>query len=244
MIDEHNFMGDDAATRPGGAATGADNAQARVPTEVERVIETPADFDRLTMTVEEARKEFELAGLNVPHERTIQRKCDRGRLRAVKVDPLTGQPTDREPSQWMIDPAGVASIISDVKKSLPVQGPSPSDKQTTSPDNAATRPGGAQARRDDVGGHVGGADEDEIQRLKAQIHSLEIDKGIRDALLKKADEREIELIRRLDVIVDKSVDQAREIGRLEEHIKLALPQPEHDGGAGGNPQAEHESFSV
>ncbi len=186
-----------------------------------------SDISKYTFSVADAVLAFKTATMSVT-ERTIQRYCHSGKLRALRVDPDTRQPTDADNYLFLIDPTSIPERIALLREKQEFVSPT---VVATSRD--ATR---QHATRRDVSESVAPAKDldhqekseneatEETARLQEKIMSLEIDKRVRDGLLEQMKEDRKELLGQLQKHVETMTNQSRQIGQLEVRLELSAPQ--------------------
>ena len=192
----------------------------------EPVVATDHDTSRYTMTVAEAVIEFENYGCPIT-DRTVQRYCQAGKLRVIRVEPDTRQLTERDPYMFLIDPASVRERIAILVEMRETR----SQQESEQPD---------QVERKHNQEH---SDPDEIAELKEKIMALEIDKRVRDQRIKQLNEDRELWFDQMGNFVDKVSEQSEKIGMLKAQLQLSAPverKPEHlkpdqDMSTGGSP---------
>lgn len=163
-------------------------------------------------------------------DRTIQRYCHNGKLRALRVDPDTRQPTDRDNYLFLIDPSSIPERIAQLREKQEFVSPTvvATSHDLTRPDvkgrDTSRSVESAAAVSDDGNQTREGANE--IAKLKEQVMSLEIDKRVRDGLLDQMKNDRKELLSQLQGHVETMTKQGREIGRLETRLELSAPEPQ------------------
>jgi len=179
----------------------------------EPVVATDHDTSRYTMTVAEAVIEFENYGCPIT-DRTVQRYCQAGKLRVVRVEPDTRQLTERDPYMFLIDPASVrerVAILVEMRETRSQQEPEQPIKIEPKHNEEHSDP-------------------DEIAELKEKIMALEIDKRVRDQRIKQLNEDRELWFDQMGNFVDKVSEQSEQIGMLKARLQLSAPverKPEH-----------------
>jgi len=188
------------------------------------------DISKYTYSVADAVLAFHEASMSIT-DRTVQRYCHSGKLRAVRVNPDTRQLTDKDNYLFLIDPASIPERVAQLREK----------QEFVSPTIVATRP---VTSRLDATGHdksepvapvVRQEEEkgksEELKKLKENVMSLEIDKRVRDGLLDQMKEDRKELLSQLQSHVETMTGQSRMIGQLETRLELTAPQsPTNDNG--------------
>ena len=67
---------------------------------------------------------------------------------------------------------------------------------------------------------------EENEQLRTKVHSLEIDKAVRDQMVQQMREDRKQLLGQLETHVQTMIEQGRTIGKLETRLALALPEAE------------------
>ena len=192
----------------------------------EPVVAIHHDTSRYTMTVAEAVIEFENYGCPIT-DRTVQRYCQAGKLRVIRVEPDTRQLTERDPYMFLIDPASVRERVAILVEMRETR----SQQETEQPAQVEPK----QNQED--------SDPNEISELKEQILALEIDKRVRDQRIKQLNEDRELWFDQMGNFVDKVSEQSEQIGMLKAQLQLSAPverKPEHpksdqDMSTGGSP---------
>jgi len=154
-------------------------------------------------------------------ERTVQRYCHSGKLRAVRVDPDTRQLTDKDNYLFLIDPASIPERVAQLREKQEFV--SPTIVATGHDKSEPVAPVGEQENEQ--------AHSEELKNLNEKVMSLEIDKRVRDGLLDQMKEDRKELLSQLQSHVETMTGQSRMIGQLETRLELAAPQsPTNDNG--------------
>lgn len=163
-------------------------------------------------------------------DRTIQRYCHNGKLRALRVDPDTRQPTDRDNYLFLIDPSSIPERIAQLREKQEFVSPT---VVATSHDLTRRVVKGRDTSPpvEPVAAVLGDGnpvekEASEIAKLKEQVMSLEIDKRVRDGLLDQMKNDRKELLSQLQGHVETMTKQGREIGRLETRLELSAPEPQ------------------
>ena len=177
------------------------------------------DISKYTYSVADAVLAFHEASMSIT-DRTVQRYCHSGKLRALRVDPDTRQLTDKDNYLFLIDPASIPERVAQLREK----------QEFVSPTVVATRP---VMSRPDMTSHdksepvapVGETvQSDELKKLQEQVMSLEIDKRVRDGLLDQMKNDRKDLLSQLQGHVQTLTEQSREIGQLETRLELTAPQ--------------------
>lgn len=206
-------MNDSFHDGPGQDATPPDNPQ------------NPPDLSIYTHTVVDALEVFKSEGMSVT-DRTIQRYCHGGKLRALKIDPDTRHPTDKDNGVFLIDPTSIKERITLLREKAEFASPTVvATGRDTSGQDATGRDTSRQQVVDDWAQEQTKDDAGETKKLHDQITSLEIDKRVRDAMLDQMKTDREELLKQLDAHVKTMNEQSRIIGRLETRLELAAPEP-------------------
>ena len=168
-------------------------------------------------------------------DRTIQRYCQSGKLRAIRVDPDTRQHTDTDNYLFLIDPTSIPERVAQLREK----------QEFVSPKVVATSP---DLPRHDANGHdvsepvvaetkAPNAEKpssditEELDQLREKVMSLEIDKRVRDGLLDQMKNDRKELLLQLQAHVETMTNQSREIGQLETRLELSAPAPKIENDA-------------
>lgn len=173
------------------------------------VVATNHDTSRYTMTVAEAVVEFANFGCPIT-DRTVQRYCQAGKLRVIRVEPDTRLQTERDPYMFLIDPASVkerVAILIEMRETR-IQ------HQPEQPVVAEQKP----VKEPQI-------DNEEIEELKAQITALEIDKRVRDQRIKQMNEDRELWFEQFGNFVEKVSEQSEQIGMLKARLQLSAPAP-------------------
>ena len=177
------------------------------------------DISKYSYSVADAVLAFHEASMSIT-DRTVQRYCHSGKLRALRVDPDTRQRTDKDNYLFLIDPASIPERVAQLREK----------QEFVSPTVVATRP---VTSRPDVTSHdksepVALVEEtvqsDELKKLQEQVMSLEIDKRVRDGLLDQMKNDRKDLLSQLQGHVQTLTEQSRTIGQLETRLELSAPQ--------------------
>ncbi len=184
------------------------------------------DINKYTYSVADAVLAFHEASMSIT-DRTIQRYCQSGKLRAIRVDPDTRQPTDTDNYLFLIDPTSIPERVAQLREK----------QEFVSPTVVATSP---DLTRHDASGHdmsesvvaepnkpnaeKSNPDNiEELDQLREKVMSLEIDKRVRDGLLDQMKNDRKELLSQLQTHVETMTNQSREIGQLETRLELSAP---------------------
>lgn len=181
------------------------------------------DISKYTYSVADAVLAFHQASMSIT-DRTIQRYCHSGKLRAVRVDPDTRQLTDKDNYLFLIDPTSIPERVAQLREK----------QEFVSPTVVATRPVTSRpdATSHDMSEPVASVEEtdqsDEVKKLREQVMSLEIDKKVRDGLIDQMKEDRKELFSQLEGHVQSLMEESRLNGQLETRLEFAaLDQPEN-----------------
>lgn len=165
-------------------------------------------------------------------ERTVQRYCQSGKVRALKVDPDTRQPTDKDNYLFLIDPSSIPERVAQLREKQEFVSPTvvASSRDTTR----------QVATSHDMSEHVAPVEEtpktdtqsreeqEEVRKLKEELMSLEIDKRVRDGLLDQMKQDRKDLLSQLQHHVETMTNQSRVIGQLETRLELSAPAPKQE----------------
>ena len=180
-----------------------------------------AETDRYTLSVAEAVEIFRTEGLSLT-DRTIQRYCQTGKLSALRVDPDTRLLTKSDKYVFVIDPASIPKRISQIREK----------QEFANPTVVATRREetrlDAKSRdnsRHDVADANPGMESEQVAKLQELINSLQIDKAVRDGLIKQLQDDRQNLFTQLEAHVRTMNEQSRLIGSLEAKLELSAPAP-------------------
>ena len=214
------------------------------------------------MTVADAVDEFNRNNCSVV-ERTIQRYCQSGKLDAIKVDPETRQPTDHEPTMFLIDAATVATRIRQLQQNQNLRRPTVNatgrvhGANSHDTDATAPRPDATPKSAGNGEGELA-EKEKEIEKLKNQVFQLQVDKEVRSQMV---DQLKSQLTEK-DRYIEKQTERMFEIGQQlgEANAKLQLsgggnvstaPDPaaeqlmdQRNEREGDNTQEENLNFSI
>jgi len=174
----------------------------------EPVVATDHDTSHYTMTVAEAVIEFANFGCPIT-DRTVQRYCQAGKLRVIRVEPDTRQLTQRDPYMFLIDPESVKERVAILVEMRETR----SQPQPEQPAQISQKQNQEQS------------DPDEIAELKAQITGLEVDKRVRDQMIKQFQEDRKQWFDEMGHFVDKVSKQSEQIGMLKARLQLSAPAP-------------------
>ncbi|MCP4182529.1 MAG: hypothetical protein GY761_04330 [Hyphomicrobiales bacterium] len=163
-------------------------------------------------------------------DRTIQRYCHSGKLRAVCVDPDTRQPTDKDNYIFLIDPTSIPERVAQLREKQEFVSPTvvASSRDTTRPVATGHDMSVPVAPDEETPNTEKQSDEDadELKQLQEKVMSLEIDKRVRDGLLDQMKNDRKELLTQLQGHVETMTRQSREIGQLETRLELPAPMPQ------------------
>ena len=192
-----------------------------------------SDITKYTHSVADAVVAFREASMSIT-DRTVQRYCHNGKLRALCVDPDTRQPTDKDNYIFLIDPASIPERVAQLREKQEFVSPT---VVTSSHDIA--RPVATGHDKPELVAPVeempkaeskSSEGAEELTQLREKVMSLEIDKRVRDGLLDQMKYDRKELLEQLQGHVNNLTRQSREIGQLETRLELAAPmQPLHSG---------------
>jgi len=209
----------------------------------------PAKF---TLNVAEVLQEFLGQGCSTT-ERTIQRYCHNNKLAALRVDPDSREVTDKEPYIFLIDPNSVTKRISILKEQQEFSRSTivTAIRDTSRP--AATVSDGDATMSDNVGDQSDHSQLIENEKLKQRVHSLEIDKAVRDKMIEHYKEDRATWHEQAKDFVNSISQQSRQLGALEtkltlaEHNQKELPSPktpgEHDDDFSISPTVDSPAYS-
>jgi hypothetical protein len=186
------------------------------------------DISKYTYSVADTVIAFRDASMSIT-DRTIQRYCHSGKLRALCVDPDSRQPTDRDNYIFLIDPTSIPERVAQLREKQEFVSPTvvASSRDTSRP----------VATGHDMSEPVAPVEEtpkterqsneeaDEMKQLRENVMSLEIDKRVRDGLLDQMKIDRKELLSQLQGHVETLTRQSREIGQLETRLALSAPMP-------------------
>ena len=163
-------------------------------------------------------------------DRTIQRYCHRGKLRAVLVDPDTRQLTDKDNYIFLIDPTSIPERVAQLREKQEFVSPtvvaSSRDMARPVATGHDTSESVAPVEQYAKAEKLTDENADELKQLREQVMSLEIDKRVRDGLLDQMKNDRKELLGQLQGHVETLTNQSREIGQLETRLELSAPAPE------------------
>lgn len=189
------------------------------------------DVSKYTYSVADTVIAFREASMSIT-DRTIQRYCQSGKLRALCVDPDTRQPTDKDNYIFLIDPISIPERVAQLREKQEFVSPT-----VVASSRDITRP---VATGHDMSEPVASVEEmqktesqsneetDELKKLREQVMSLEIDKRVRDGLLDQMKNDRKELLSQLQQHVETMTNQSREIGQLETRLELSAPMQQSD----------------
>ena len=180
------------------------------------------DFSKFTYSVADAVLAFHEASMSIT-DRTVQRYCHSGKLRAVRVDPDTRQLTDNDNYLFLIDPASIPERVAQLREKQEFVSPTiVATRPVTSRPDATSHDMSETVANDNDSG-VERPQSDELKKLREKVMSLEIDKRVRDGLLDQMKEDRKELLAQLQSHVDTMTGQSRMIGQLETRLELSAP---------------------
>ena len=191
----------------------------------------PLDISNYTYSVADAVLAFREASMSIT-ERTVQRYCQSGKVRALKVNPDTRQPTDKDNYLFLIDPSSIPERVAQLREKQEFVSPT-----IVASSRDITR---QVATSHDMSEHVAPVvetpktntqsreEQEEMRKLKEELMSLEIDKRVRDGLLDQMKQDRKELLLQLQHHVETMTNQSRVIGRLETRLELSAPEPSKD----------------
>lgn len=193
------------------------------------------DIARYTMPVAEAVVAFRDEGLSVT-DRTIQRYCHSGKLRAIRVDPDTRQPTDKDAYVFLIDPSSIPERISQIREKQEFARTTvvATDRDESRNDAAGRDRSGQDAAASE---QPGGANDGEVEALRNEVQSLKIDKAVRDQMIEQMKEDRASLLGQLESHVQTMVEQGKTIGQLETRLQILAPDAVRDGRSPKEPGA-------
>jgi len=187
-----------------------------------------AGVDRFTYSVADAVIAFREASMSIT-ERTVQRYCQSGKLRAVQVDPDTRELTDKDNYLFLIDPASIPERVAQLREKQEFIKPTVvAASHDMSRQDAARRDESQAVASDnkDDESEVKPAETDaEHETLRQKAMSLEIDKRVRDGLIEQLQNDRKELLTQLQHHVETITTQSRMIGQLETRLELSAPEP-------------------
>jgi hypothetical protein len=186
------------------------------------------ELDRFTYSVADAVLAFREASMSIT-ERTVQRYCQSGKLRAVQVDPDTRGLTDKDNYLFLIDPASIPERVAQLREKQEFIKPTVvAASHDMSRQDAARRDESQAVASDnkDVENEGNTAETDaEHETLRQKAMSLEIDKRVRDGLIDQLKNDRGELMSQLQHHVETITTQSRMIGQLETRLELSVPEP-------------------
>jgi hypothetical protein len=204
------------------------------------------DLSRYSYSVAQTVNAFFREGISVS-ERSIQRYCDSGKLKAVKINPDTREPTANGYYVYFIDPDSIPDRIAQLREKQDFAHPTVSS------------PIADMSRQDDAGSGVtrhaepsqqsdtleNGKDSDElhsqINELKKEKKSLEIDKAARDQIVEFLQDDRKKVFEQLNESMGVVSEQGKQIGRLEERLQTRIEGPKWRG---DNPGKQDSGGSV
>ncbi len=182
-------------------------------------------------------------------DRTIQRYCHNCKLRTIRVDPETRQPTTRENYIFLIDPTSIPERIAQLREKQEFVNPTVVAASRDVTRTVAT----GHDMSEPVAPVVEEAETEkspkektaDLEQLSEKIMTLEIDKRVRDGLIGQLKDDRKELLAQLQNYVETITTQSRMIGQLETRLELSAPQP-HPAirDVGDNHANEHSQDSV
>lgn len=184
------------------------------------------DISKYAYSVADTVIAFREASMSIT-DRSIQRYCQSGKLRAVCVDPDTRQQTDRDNYIFLIDPTSIPERIAQLREkqefvrptvvasSRDIARPVATGHDTSEPVVPVKETSKTESQSNE--------DADELVKLREQVMTLEIDKRVRDGLLGQMKNDRKELLVQLQVHVETLTKQSREIGQLETRLELSAP---------------------
>ncbi|MCP4935512.1 MAG: hypothetical protein GY927_15235 [bacterium] len=187
------------------------------------------DINKYTYSVADAVLAFREASMSIT-DRTIQRYCQSGKLRALRVDPDTRQPTDKDNYLFLIDPTSIPERVAQLREKQEFVSPTviAASRDMTRPVATGHDMSEAVAQAEDTPKTDKQAQEeaDELKQLHEKVMSLKIDKRVRDGLLDQMKDDRRELLSQLQNHVETMTSQSRVIGQLETRLELSAPMPE------------------
>lgn len=187
-----------------------------------------ADVDRFTYSVSDAVLAFREASMSIT-ERTVQRYCQSGKLRAVRVDPDSRELTDKVNYLFLIDPASIPERVAQLREKQEFIKPTVVAASHDMSRQDAARRDKSQAVASDnkeAESDVRPAETDaEHETLRQKAMSLEIDKRVRDGLIDQLKNDRVELLSQLQHHVETITTQSRMIGQLETRLEISTPEP-------------------
>ena len=186
------------------------------------------DTNKYTYSVADAVLAFREASMSIT-DRTIQRYCHSGKLRAIRVNPDSRQPTDTDNYLFLIDPTSIPERVAQLREKQEFVSPT---VVVTSPDltrhdangHDVSEPVAAEPKAPNV--EKSSPDNtEELDQLREKVMSLEIDKRVRDGLLDQMKNDRKELLSQLQTHVETMTNQSRKIGQLETRLELSAPAP-------------------
>ncbi|MCP4185227.1 MAG: hypothetical protein GY761_18270 [Hyphomicrobiales bacterium] len=221
------------------------------PNDPPRQIATPQDnqidqpdINNYTYSVRDAVLAFREASMSIT-DRTIQRYCQSSKLRALRVDPDTRQPTDKDNYLFLIDPTSIPERVAQLREKQEFVSPTviAASRDITRPVATSHDWPEAVAPAEDTPKTERQTQEeiDELKQLREKVMSLEIDKRVRDGLLDQMKDDRKELLSQLQNHVETMTSQSRVIGQLETRLELSAPLPQpHTNDTGATLPTEDE----
>ncbi len=187
-----------------------------------------AGVDRFTYSVADSVLAFREASMSIT-ERTVQRYCQSGKLRAMRVDPDTRELTDKDNYLFLIDPASIPERVAQLREKQEFIKPTVvAASHDMSRQDAARRDESqtvASNNKDDESEVKTAETDAEHETLRQKAMSLEIDKRVRDGLIDQLKNDRGELLSQLQHHVETITTQSRMIGQLETRLELSAPEP-------------------
>lgn len=177
-----------------------------------------------TLTVAEALQVFLDNGCSTT-ERTIQRYCHSGKLDAMRVNPDSREVTEKEAYIFLINPISVSKRISIAKEQQEFSRPTVVAASHDMARHDVTAPDNDAATSDTVGHKTDQMNSEEIETLKQKVHSLEIDKAVRDKMIEHYKEDRKVWHEQAKDFVNTISYQSRELGSLEAKLTLTKNPP-------------------
>ncbi len=202
------------------------------------------DINKYTYSVADAVLAFREASMSIT-DRTIQRYCQSGKLRALRVDPDTRQPTDKDNYLFLIDPTSIPERVAQLREKQEFVSPTviAASRDMTRPVATGHDLSEPVAEVEDTQktGKQTQEEADELKQLREKVMSLEIDKRVRDGLLDQMKDDRKELLSQLQNHVETLTSQSRVIGQLETRLELSAPVPQpHSNEGEATPAVEPE----
>jgi len=206
------------------------------------------DISKYTHSVADAVTAFRDASMSIT-DRTIQRYCHNGKLRTLRVDPETRQPTTRDNYIFLIDPTSIPERIAQLREKQEFVNPtvvaaSRDVTRTVATGHDMSEP--VAPVIDEVETEKASKEKTaDLEQLNEKIMTLEIDKRVRDGLIGQLKDDRKELLAQLHNYVETITTQSRMIGQLETRLELSAPH-HHPAirEVGDNPSNEHSQGSV